>query len=903
MTQDTGSAAENSALDALLDILPDVRLRVRGSGTITAARGPAGMATVFDLDTSVGKSLAEALPAELGSLFSEAVARALDTGRAQSFSYTVTIKGREYAREARVARSAPDEALVLIRDLTALHRSEEAREESEQRFRAIFEAQFEAILLLDTEGRILAANQAARELAGVPSRGSLGVLLWEAVQWDEESRLLLQAAVENAAHGDFTRYNAEARTAERQVKVLDLSFKPVRADSGAVDLVIVEGRDISENVQIRREMARMHEMQQALRQSEARYRALFQAAGDAVLVYHIGDDGDPERLLDFNEAAVELYGYSREQLRRMTVRDLVDPAALRVADAIQRLRANSTARFDSVHVARDGRHIPVETVAELFLFNGRETVLAICRDVTARKATEEALSRAKDAAEAASRAKSAFLASMSHELRTPLNAVIGYSELLQEEAEDAGQLDFLPELEKIRAAGRQLLSLVNDVLDLSKIEAGKMELHLSAFDVCALAAEVAGTVQPLVEKNNNRLTFSCEEGMGLIHADAIKVRQVLFNLLGNAAKFTSEGEISLRIGRDAEAGEVVMAVQDTGIGMNEEQVAHLFEAFYRGGNGTIIHEGTGLGLAITMRLLRLMGGQIKVESEVGVGSVFTVRLPSQMDPAAAEQERLDFDTEGDAGAPTHSGDRTVLVIDDDEAARDLLSQYLRKEGFGVVTASSGEEGLHIARTLRPVAITTDVMMPGMDGWDVLTAIKDDPDLADTPVVVMTIGGGAHRAYALGAAEFMTKPINRHRLASVLARFCPEPGGCSILIVEDDEAMRELLRRSLESHGYVVHQAVNGRHALQQLVAATPAVILMDLMMPEMNGFELLEELRKHEEWRELPVVVMTSKDLTSEDRGRLHGSVETILQKSTYNREDLLREVSRLVTAHVRKPD
>lgn len=900
MQQASGPPSAAPSLDALLDILPDIRLRLRRDGVILAARGPAELPTSFTRETAPGRHVRDVLPADLAEPFLEAAGKAFETGLPQSFAYHVTIDEHEYTREARFARTGGEEVLVLIRDLTALRRSEEAREETEQRFQAIFEAQFEAIVLLDTEGCVLAVNRAARDLAGVPVRDVRGEALSDVIEWDEDARELLNASVLHAASGEFVRYNAEARTPNGRVNILDLSFKPVCDDEGVVDLIILEGRDISENVQIRQEMTRLHEMQVALRQSEARYRALFQAAGDAVLVYQIGKGGHPEPLLDFNDAALELYGYNRAQLKRMTLRDLVDPSALQVADLTERLRREGTARFDSVHVARDGRHIAVETIAELFLLNGRETVLAICRDVTARKAAEAALSRAKEEAEAASRAKSAFLASMSHELRTPLNAVIGYSELLQEEAEDAGQHDFLPELEKIRAAGRQLLSLVNDVLDLSKIEAGKMELHLSTFDLCALAAEVAGTVQPLVEKNENTLRVDCDEQMGYVHADAIKVRQILFNLLGNAAKFTHGGEVHLGITRDREAGEVEFRVRDTGIGMTEEQVAHLFEAFYRVEEHGVKYEGTGLGLAITARLLRLMGGRIEVASAQGEGTTFTVHLPARVDSRADADTVLDFEGERPAEPQQPDGTRTILVIDDDEAARDLFSQYLRKEGYTVITASSGEEGLHLARVTCPVAITTDVMMPGMDGWDVLAAIKDDPDLADIPVIVMTIGGGAHRAYALGAAEFMTKPVNRHRLTNVLHRFCPEPGACSILVVEDDEAMRELLRRALESHGYAVQEAGNGQEALQQMVQRRPAVILSDLMMPEMNGFELIEELRKHEEWRQIPVVVMTAKDLTLDERKRLHGYVETVLEKGTYTRDQLLREVSLLVGARAR---
>jgi two-component system, NtrC family, sensor kinase len=495
----------------------------------------------------------------------------------------------------------------------------------------------------------------------------------------------------------------------------------------------------------------------------------------------------------------------------------------------------------------------------------------------------------------ANRHKSEFLASMSHELRTPLNAIIGYSEMLQEEAADLGQEALLPDLRKVNAAGKHLLELINAVLDLSKIEAGKMDLLIEPFNVATLVTEIAAVVQPLAEKNGNALVTRCAADVGEMRADLTKVRQALFNLLSNACKFTERGTVTLAALRETGAGgeQMVFTVTDTGIGLTEEQIGRLFQEFTQAEVATSRrYGGTGLGLALSRRLCRLMGGDVTVESASGRGSTFTIRLPAQVvEPTAAAAP----------GAPSPegpAGGSLVLVIDDDPAVRELMGRFLARERFGVAQAASGQEGLRLARTLRPDAITLDVMMPGLDGWAVLAALKADPATADIPVVMLTIVDDRSHGYALGATEYLTKPIDRERLLDVLARFRRER---VVLVVEDDAALRELVRRMLEREGYAVMEAKDGRDALERVGEHVPGVILLDLVMPVMDGFEFLAELRRKEAWRELPVIVLTAKDLSAEDRERLNGSVARILQKGAYGREALLAEVRALVAASVRR--
>jgi GAF domain-containing protein/DNA-binding response OmpR family regulator len=505
--------------------------------------------------------------------------------------------------------------------------------------------------------------------------------------------------------------------------------------------------------------------------------------------------------------------------------------------------------------------------------------------------------------EEASKHKSQFLASMSHELRTPLNAIIGITEMLLEDAREFKREDELEPLDRVLLAARHLLALINDILDLSKIEAGRMELHLESFSLVPLIEDAAKTVEPMATKNANRIVIDCPSDLGTIHADQTRFRQALLNLASNANKFTENGTVTIAArpqqvdGRDW----ITIAVTDTGIGMTEEQMGRLFQEFSQADASTSRkYGGTGLGLAISRHFCRLMGGDITAESRPGEGSTFTIRLPRIVEsvetlltqgPSEGRPEPEVRTIAEDAEEPL------ILVVDDDATVRELVVRHLERAGFAAVAARGGQEGLRLVRELRPAAVTLDIMMPDLDGWTVLAAIKGDPELAGIPVVLMSIVDQKNRGYALGAADYLVKPVDRAKLVETLRNICGASAG-RVLLVDDDEVVRRSVRQALEPPGWKVTEAENGRVAVDSLTAGRPDVIILDLMMPTMDGFEFMDQLRGRPDWREIPVVVITAKDLTKEDRERLNGGVERIIQKS--DRDEMLRQLSREISKWVK---
>lgn len=503
----------------------------------------------------------------------------------------------------------------------------------------------------------------------------------------------------------------------------------------------------------------------------------------------------------------------------------------------------------------------------------------------------ELAEEARQQAEGANRTKSSFLASMSHELRTPLAAIIGFSEMLLADAQAEGRAEAADDLQRIMDSAKHLLGLINEILDLSKIEAQKMELHLERFEVANVLREVGNTLTPLVKKRGNQLVVSAAPDLGSIQADLTKLRQCLLNLLSNASKFTEKGTVRLHVERFTREGVAFIrfAVSDTGIGMTPEQLGRLFQAFQQADSATSRkYGGTGLGLVITKKFCELMGGNVSVSSEPGKGSTFTLELPAEVrkpepKPALPAGKALPA---GGAAA------RTVLVLSADKNVQQLVGDALVGSGCQLRVASNDAAGLTLARETRPVLITLDAAAPGADGWSAMGQLKSDPELAAIPVILLTLKDGqADAGFTLGAAEFLAKPVNSALLGRALHRHLHYPPDGYVLLVEDDPVLREMMSRMIENEKFPVTAAENGRRALELVKQSIPKLILLDIMMPVMDGFQFLGELRQRKEWAHIPVVVLTAKTLSPAERDFLAAHTNSVLQKGASVRDDVMANI------------
>ncbi len=520
--------------------------------------------------------------------------------------------------------------------------------------------------------------------------------------------------------------------------------------------------------------------------------------------------------------------------------------------------------------------------------------------IRARQMKDEA-EKARLSAEEASRTKSAFLANMSHELRTPLNAIIGYSEMIIEEVNDRGEEDLEPDLRKIQTSGKHLLSLINDILDLSKIEAGKMTLYFEEFNVPQTVREIASTIEPLLVKNGNTLELDCPDEVGMIYADVTKTRQILFNLLSNASKFTTKGKVGLRCSRDSKF--VHFAVQDTGVGIPREVQDKIFREFSQADDSTTRKfGGTGLGLAISKRFCEMMGGSIRLESTTGVGTTFFFDLPLKATgitagPGVEIERKPQPEKIAPPVAPLETPIRpVVLIVDDDLEIQDLMRRILEKEGYQVAATGNGQEAICLAESLQPCLITLDIMMPGIDGWTVLAALKKNEKTRDIPAVVVSIVDNKSMALALGAVDYLSKPFDRERIMQVLNRYGPT-NAPRVLIIEDDINSYEVLVRVLEKDGLKVSYAPNGRIGLEMVNEVKPGLIVVDLNMPELNGFDFLTELRRRANGKTIPVFVLSGRDLTQQEQEWLGQNAQKTILKGSISMHDLASEVRRYLPA------
>jgi len=547
--------------------------------------------------------------------------------------------------------------------------------------------------------------------------------------------------------------------------------------------------------------------------------------------------------------------------------------------------------------------------------------LELKEEIAFRKIAEESLVLAKEEAEAGARAKSEFLANMSHEIRTPLNAILGYGEILQFEARKLQRPDFVEDLKAIEFAGRHLLSLINEILVLSKIQAGKMEIHPEYFDLSQLIEEVVSTVRPLAQRKKNKLEVIKQELPESMNSDSSRIRQILLNLLGNSCKFTDEGEITLTVTRKIVDGVrwIYFTIGDTGIGIEPEKIPELFEEFAQADSSTTRkHGGTGLGLTISKRLSQLLGGDIQATSEMGKGASFTVFLPENFSQIKSfevegvsqwskwagrflDDEPIYKSEENETRPLTLNLDPLldyVLVIDNDEVVCNLIKRFLEKEGCKVEFAHNLKEGLRLAEEIRPLVIILDIMVEGFGGGEALAQFHNNPSIVNSSIILLTEADTTSEME--GVTEYLSKPLDWDQFVTVFKKYQSKPTDFSIMIVEDDAINREALTRILNKGGWKVIEASDGPSAFELLNAnKVPDMIFLDLILPSMNGFEFIVRLRQNQSWKNIPIVVNSAKELTLEEKGRLQGDVVKVFKKGDVTCGELLSEV-RLIASHAK---
>ena len=643
--------------------------------------------------------------------------------------------------------------------------------------------------------------------------------------------------------------------------------------------------------QAHEENARARAAEARLLESEERTRLIVQSALDAAVAI---DGGGV--IVDWNPQAAAIFGWSREEALGRRLSELIVPQAHRPAHEAGLRKFAQTGegpvlnkRIEIAALRRDGAEFPIELSITPIRSPRGTTFSAFVRDITERKQAERELKEAKEEAEAANTAKSEFLASMSHELRTPLNSVIGFSTVLLKGKGKTLSAQEAAYLERILDNGKHLLGLINSILDLSKVEAGKIELNVVEVDLGALVRETIAQLEGRTVDKDVRLRAEVPDPVAPFRTDPEKLKQVLINLVGNALKFTEHGSVTVRVVAEGpHARPVRIEVQDTGVGIPKEMHGRIFEAFQQADTGKARkYEGTGLGLTISRSLCTLMGYRIDVASEVGKGSTFSILLGTRETKSTTVRRPT---REEPAAPPGALRDRLILVVDDEEDSRFLLRQYIADCGCRVAEATAGPEAVRIAKEIRPDLITLDLMMPGMDGFQTLRGLKADAALRDIPVVVVSIVGRENRGTIFGAADVLNKPVSKEEICSVIRRNV-RPGKNRVLVVDDDEGARQMITAALEGEPVEVRTAENGQDALLKMEEFPPDVVVLDLVMPVMDGMGYLDAIRRTPRWSSLPVVVATSKDLTSGELRQLEASVTFVLRKGDELRADLQRVI------------
>ncbi len=783
-------------------------------------------------------------------------------------------------------------ALGAVRDVNAqLAREITTRRETESRLQNFLDTAHDLIQSTDRDGRFVYVNRAWKDVLGYSDADLERLTLYDIVH--EPFRTEVRTSLEEVfSGGSLERVLVEY--VAKDGRIIDLSGSATGSGKDG-QVMTTQGilRDVTEQRRAERELAA----------SRANLAALVENTGDA-----IWSIDRMERLITFNSAfslAVEASS-GREPERGQRPHEVFDDASVPFYRHLYE-RVLLGERFSELQETEVGGHVRHFEIYCNPIQEDRGVTGAVMfgKDVTARVRAEEALRIAKEEAEGANQAKSQFLANMSHELRTPLNSVIGFANILIKNKKghlDGQETGFL---KRILANGRHLLSLINDILDLSKIEAGRMELEIEDLELEPLIKETLAQLEGQLKDRPVALVADVPSEAASMETDRNKLKQVIINLVGNALKFTHEGSVTVRVelGPDGRTPARIV-VQDTGIGIPRDRLARIFEAFQQAESGTARkYGGTGLGLTISRSICQMLGYDLDVESEVDKGSSFIIRLAHrprelrevEQPPEAREAAEGGVAAEEGAEEESHDSrgsmrDFKVLVVDDEHDSRVLLTHYLEDFGCQVLTTDDARHGIAMARHERPDLITLDLQMPGMDGWEALRSLKEDPELRKIPVVVVSIVAKEGRSRLLGAVDLLTKPVEREDLLRVLWRNLVRQRVGRVLVVEDDADARAVLVRHLEDLGLEVRAAANGKEALRAVEREAPDAIILDLLLPEMDGMSFLRKLRENPYYSGLPVIVVTAKDLSPEEEEELVEKASGIITKGD-GMEERLREV------------
>ena len=764
---------------------------------------------------------------------------------------------------------------AVARDITE-------RKLAEVYYRDLYENAPDMMAVVDlVSGNILECNQTLADAIGRSKEEITGNSFLElyASESIEAARQTSSAFIET---GEVIRQERTLRRADGSTIDVLLQATPMRDATGRIIASRSTWRDVT----------RQKETERALASQEALYRTLIEAAPQAIWVA----DADGQVAL-LNKAWHEFSGLTDEESLGTRWAEALHPEDLPdvLAKWERAYTHGETYSGECRFRAKDGSY-------ETFIFIGTpvrddsgEIInwVGINTNIADRVQAEIALQEAKDSAEYANRTKSEFLATMSHELRTPLNAVIGFSEILCDEIL-GGINDEQRELVlDIRTSGNHLLAMINDILDLSKIEAGKMELQLESFSVKEAVTEVNTIINALANKKQVQLSLQFDQDVS-IEADKIKFKQILYNLLSNAIKFTDEGgKITTKF--DVSNLALLGSVTDTGVGISSQDRAKLFQPFTQlDASSTRAHSGTGLGLALTNRLIQLHGGKIWVDSEINEGSTFSFTFPLHQQEQKVEVTAPD--TPNSETTASFDNNRTILVAEDNEQAAQLLGIYLTEAGYQVEYATDGEEAIAKAAEIHPFAITLDILLPKKDGWQVLREMKTKPNLQSIPVIIVSVTEERQLAFGLGAVDHLVKPIDKEALfASLRSLKLPSWGGSPrILVVDDDPQTVRLLSTVLTNDGYEVLKVYGGGEAIETAISQSPDLIILDMMMPQVDGFQVIRHLAGDPRTCDIPIIICTALDFTDEDRDRLNGQIQSVIQKTGNVKEELLATIKRI---------